>query len=113
MDLLKIILQNKKDIEKLKRCISCQVSGQSSDVIQFRVGDGGAYTPANGSSTFNPINNPLVGKQVTAIFASNLWVPPTGLTNTSELSWSFDSITGIITLSNGTFNTDTIYAILY
>lgn len=84
-----------------------------TQILYFRVGDGGSLTPVAGSSTFNPSGNPLIDKTVIAVFGGGLIVSPTANAATGDLSWGFVSATGVLTLTNGTFDNDTVYSIWY
>src|SRR5438045_1079999 len=81
--------------------------------LPFRIGDGGIYTPAAGSTTFNPVSNPLIGTTVLDMFGGGLYISPTANAAAGDLSWAFNSGTGVITLSNGTFDNNVVYSILY
>lgn len=87
--------------------------GTETAVLNFRVGDGGASTPAAGQPVFNPATNPLVGGTVLGMFGGGLFISPTANAATGDLSWAFVSGTGVLTLSNGNFDNDTVYSIWY
>jgi len=97
-------------INKLASYISFLVG---TIVLNFRIGDGGTYTPTAGSSTFNPTGNPLIGKTVLGLFGGGLFISPGSAANPGEFNWSFVSPTGVLTLANGTFDDATVYSIWY
>lgn len=88
--------------------------GTSSTVftIDFIVGDGQPTTPANGAAAYNPAGSPLIGKTVLGFFIEGIKIA--GVPRSAgEVYFTFNSVDGSITLSNGTFVTDTYYSILY
>lgn len=76
----------------------------------FIVGDGGTHTPANGASFFtNPL---LVGATILGMWVEGIKiasVPRSGV----NIYFTFASGSGQVTLTNGTFDTDGYYSIIY
>lgn len=88
--------------------------GSTATVLNFRIGDGGPFTPNAGQPVFNPSpTNPLVGATVLGMFGGNLFISPTDDAAIGDLSWGFISGTGILTLSNGNFDDNVVYSIWY
>lgn len=85
--------------------------GTNTAVLNFRVGDGGASTPAAGQPVFNPATNPLVGGSVLGMFGGGLFISPTADAAAGDLSWAF--VDPVLTLSNGNFDNNVTYSIWY
>lgn len=76
----------------------------------FIVGDGGANTPANGASFFtNPL---LVGKTIIGMWVEGVKIAPV-LRSGGNMYFTFASGSGQVTLTNGTYDTDGYYSIIY
>lgn len=80
--------------------------------IDFLGGDGGSLTPTVGSTTFNPTNNPLIGKTVLGFWIEGVKTSPNIRAN-GYVYYTFTSSNGNLVLSNATFEQDTYYSILY
>lgn len=81
-------------------------------VIDFIIGDGGPLTPTANSSTFSPSSNPLVGKTVLGFWQEGTKIAPVVRTG-GVLYYTFNSVSGAISLTNGVFSSDTYYSIIY
>lgn len=81
-------------------------------VIDFIIGDGGPLTPTANSSTFSPSSNPLVGKTVLGFWQEGTKIAPVVRTG-GILYYTFNSVSGAISLTNGVFSSDTYYSIIY
>jgi hypothetical protein len=80
------------------------ITDQVSSSAVFVIGDGGASTPANGTTTYTNVALKHTTPQV--------FLDGTGLL-TLGTDYSFNSTTGVITLLLTTFNTSDRYIILY
>lgn len=87
--------------------------GSTLTVLNFRIGDGGPYTPAAGQPIFNPPGNPLAGNNMVGMFGAALFVSPNADAVTGDLNWSFNQLTGQVTLANGNFDNNTTYSLWY
>ena len=79
-------------------------------VIGFQVGDGGSFTPSNGTTTYsNPI---LQFAQLVNVFKGDTVLPTFAITGGKPYV-TFNSTTGIITLHNTTFLTGQAVTVQY
>lgn len=85
---------------------------QQTFVLDFIVGDGGAFTPVNGATTFSPTGNPLAGKTILGFWIEGIKVAavPRGGIN---VSFTFTQSTGAVVLTNATFTTGSSYSFIY
>jgi hypothetical protein len=87
------------------------VPAATIQVLNFRVGDGGQFTPTSGSNLYNPLINPLVGKTIITMFQQGVLISPSPTEVSGDINWSFDGTN--LTLANGEFDNNTTYTILY
>ena len=79
-------------------------------VIGFQIGDGGTFTPSNGTTTYsNPL---LVAAQIVNVFKGDTVLPTFAVTGGGPYV-SFDNTTGILTLHNTTFKTGQAVTVQY
>lgn len=85
-------------------------SVNASSVLDFIVGDGGTFTPVNGASSMS--SSLLQNKTILGVWVEGVKIA--GVVRSSgALYYTYTGTTGSITLTNGTFTTDSYYSIEY